>query len=164
VALHRIKVGRLYRAKFRTFEDYCHTVWGLSRVHFNRLLAAGKTVAALREAGAPVPTTESQAREIASLPKETKAKVMKKARKKAGKGRLTAKHVKAAKREVLGQPEEQPKTVAANTLTPLSVVLRQVQRAKALLGPEKEFDEVHALLEEIEAALAAHAKKEDAPK
>src|SRR5262249_46299170 len=43
-ALYTIKEQRLYRAEFKSFEDYCQTKWGIGRQYAYRLIAAGQVV------------------------------------------------------------------------------------------------------------------------
>ncbi len=68
-ALLDIRDGRLYRAQYATFEDYCRERWGMSQRHGNRLIEAASVVQNLGPAG-PVPETERHARELAPLEPE----------------------------------------------------------------------------------------------
>ena len=43
-ALQEIWDQRLYRAEYRTFDDYCLKQWGITSRHANRVLAAGAVV------------------------------------------------------------------------------------------------------------------------
>ncbi len=67
-ALASIRDGRLYRATYETFEDYCRERWGFSKRHANRLVEAAEVVTELGPIG-PI-TNEGQARAIASTRKE----------------------------------------------------------------------------------------------
>ena len=60
-----IRDSRLYRQDYGTFEDYCRERWGMSLNYTERLMTASNIIATL-----PIgrlPTTESQARELAPL-------------------------------------------------------------------------------------------------
>ena len=97
-ALMRIRDGRLYRDKFGTFEDYCRTKWSLSKTHVNRLVQASEVVGDVTPIGVK-PATESQARPLASVPKEERAEVWQRVVEtapvdaKTSKPKITAKHV-----------------------------------------------------------------------
>lgn len=96
-ALAKIRDGRLYRAEFSTFEDYCQTRWSLGRNYVNRLVAAAEVVADVVPIGTK-PKSESQARPLASVPKEERAEVWQEVVKTApkddaGEPVVTAKHV-----------------------------------------------------------------------
>lgn len=66
-ALRCIQEGRLYRASFSSFEDYCRDRWQIGRTYAYRLIEAAKTVSLLRSAGAPEPQNERQVRELLQL-------------------------------------------------------------------------------------------------
>src|SRR5262245_26470570 len=65
-ALLSIRECRLYRAEFGTFEEYCRARWGMSKTHANRMIDAADVAGNLTPTGV-IPTTERQARELASL-------------------------------------------------------------------------------------------------
>ena len=44
LALMEIRDGRLYRAEFGTFEEYCNQRWGWERAHAYRLIDAAQVV------------------------------------------------------------------------------------------------------------------------
>ena len=69
-ALLTIRDKRLYRASFRTFEEYCNQRWSMGRAYVNRIIAAADVVANLAPIGAILPQIESQARPLASLAPE----------------------------------------------------------------------------------------------
>lgn len=82
LALHQIKThkdGILWRASFRSFDEYCQVRWNYRKAHAYRLLAAGDFVSRLDAAlSAPkanqpkpwFPRNEGQIREILRLPEE----------------------------------------------------------------------------------------------
>ena len=65
-AMAIIREKRLYRADYKTFEEYCRDKWGIQRNYANKLIAASEVVANL-EMGTIVPKTETQARPLTSL-------------------------------------------------------------------------------------------------
>jgi hypothetical protein len=117
-ALMRIRDGRLYRAGFPTFEDYCQAAWSLSRTRAYELMDAAGTVGAVSAiADTPPPANEGQARELRGLPADTAAEVMRKAHDDSA-GKVTASAIRQA-REVVAprpaapQPESAPDPWAA---------------------------------------------------
>ena len=80
-ALLQIREKRMYRDRgYRSFDDYCRDHWGWTKTHANRLIGSAQVVAQIEEA-APIgviPTTESQARELARAdePEEVWAEVL----------------------------------------------------------------------------------------
>lgn len=65
-ALLKIRDSRLYRATYRTFEDYCRERWGISKTHANRLIGSVSVMENLTPIGA-IPVTESQIRTLTSF-------------------------------------------------------------------------------------------------
>ena len=72
MALYEIRDRRLYRARHKTFSEYCEAVHQLSRHYVNRLIQAGKigaeVVPIVTNMGLPAPENEAQLRELARLP------------------------------------------------------------------------------------------------
>lgn len=66
-ALLAIRDGRLYRADYATFEDYCRDRWGMSRIQAHRLIDAADVRAELLPTGNTLPANERQARPLAAL-------------------------------------------------------------------------------------------------
>ena len=118
-ALARIRDGRLYRAEFKTFEEYCGARWNLSRAYVHRLVAASDVVADICDDGGELlptgnkPETERQARPLVNVPKEERAAVWKEVVETAprdydGKVKITAKHVEQVVAEKIGKPQPSP--------------------------------------------------------
>lgn len=116
-ALAKIRDGRLYRAEFSTFEEYCGSKWNLSKRHVNRLVAAAEVVEDIKpdvEPTGPVgptiaPSTERQARPLASVPKEERATVWQEVvdtapKTDAGEPKITAAHVQEVVDRKLDKP------------------------------------------------------------
>jgi hypothetical protein len=96
-ALAAIRDGRLYRQHFATFEDYCKQRWSLSRSRAYRLIEGADVVDRMLPIGDKiVPSTESQARELAGLTPRQCAIVMRVAHENSG-GKITAAAIRAAR-------------------------------------------------------------------
>lgn len=67
-ALLTIRDSRLYRADYGTFEDYCRERWGLSRKRGYDLIAAASVVGNLSQICDTLPTRESHAAALVTLP------------------------------------------------------------------------------------------------
>lgn len=93
-ALLKIRDARLYRASHASFEAYCREKWGMTRRRADQLIEASAVVIGLASEnhGSQI-TTERQARELAKVPEESRAEVLKEA---AEAGPVTAKAIKAA--------------------------------------------------------------------
>jgi hypothetical protein len=67
-ALMEIRDGRQYRsAGWSDFDTYCRERWGMARAHAYRMIEASEVVSELSPIGDKLPTSESQARELAPL-------------------------------------------------------------------------------------------------
>jgi len=100
-ALEEIRDSRIYRATFKTFEEYCKDRWGFSRIQAHRLIESAEVASMLPIGNRP--KTESQARELAKAPPEKREEVMTKAQEKAkdeGKP-VAARHVEEAVAEAI---------------------------------------------------------------
>jgi hypothetical protein len=106
-ALEEIRDARLYKADFKTFEDYCTHKWGFKRAHAHRLIEAAGIANELSPIGDI--KTESQARELVKVPKEKREAVIKTAAAKAeAAGRkLTARDISDA-----AQPQSTATSIA----------------------------------------------------
>lgn len=103
-ALLEIRESRLYRAEFRTFEDYCQEKWGMDRNYANKQIRAAETVGNLGTIVPIIPVTESQARPLTSLPPQEQAAAWKQAVETAPEGKITAAHVQAVVDEIQQKP------------------------------------------------------------
>ena len=80
-ALVEIRDQRLFRAQFRTFEDYCREKWGMTRRHADRLVLANAVVENLEsdqlvsKIPIAIPVNEAQARPLAALPPKQQVEV-----------------------------------------------------------------------------------------
>jgi len=108
-ALIAIRDGALYSDVDKTFEGYCKKRWGFSRPHAYRLIESAKVIDNLSPMGdIDPPTNERQARVLAEIEDvNQQADVWAKANEtapkdKAGNPKVTAAHVAATAKEVLG--------------------------------------------------------------
>ena len=83
--LIKIRDGRLYRAAYRSFEEYCLKRWNITRQHVNNLIRADKTRKNLETLVSKdeMPTKEKHFREVARAPVEKQAEVVRAAKKAA---------------------------------------------------------------------------------
>lgn len=115
-ALVAIREERLYTDVDGTFEGYCKKRWGFAKSRAYQLIDAASVVEVVSTIGGHAPPNERVARELASVPGETKqadvwAKAVETAPKdKAGNAKVTAAHV----RKVAVESGLRPKPAATN--------------------------------------------------
>jgi hypothetical protein len=117
-ALSEIRDSRIYRATFKTFEDYCKDRWDFSKTYANNIIAAAEVVGNLTTIVVK-PQTETQARPLAKLPAEQQPAAWERAQeiaKEEGKEKPAARHVEAAVLEVM--PKEDPEPLVVDGTTP----------------------------------------------
>lgn len=119
-ALAAIRDGRLYRAEYGTFEEYCERRWNLSRIHAyrfieaaavnNNLLPMGNTPTmflsnpATWPPGFKLPANERQARPLTSLEPEQQREAWQRAVDTAPNGKITAAHVESVVEQFKAPP------------------------------------------------------------
>jgi hypothetical protein len=110
-ALMEIKSRKLYRAEFRTFEEYCRRRWEFNRAHAYRLIGAAEICKSLSPIGdIPLPENECQIRPLVGLPPNVVAKAWKRACKAAGvDGKVTGALVLKAVGDVTGRVQREDK-------------------------------------------------------
>ena len=110
MALREIRVGKLYREDYDTFDDFLLKEYQLSRSYASRLIGfveVKESIADSKHADAIV--NEAQARALSAVPEENRAKVLKEAVKS---GEVTAQTIKAAAAEVVAPKAEPEKPKA----------------------------------------------------
>jgi hypothetical protein len=125
-ALFEIRDSRLYREKFKTFDDYLLNRWGFSKAHGNRLIAAAKVVENLAPIGV-IADSESVLRPLTVLEPEEQREAYQEAVKASPSGKPTAKLVKAeaqkrkpARKALRNKPE--PESARNSVEVPLEPV------------------------------------------
>ena len=100
-SLMEIRVKRLYRGEYETFEEYCQSKWGFSKSFANKGIIAAEIACTL---GTIVPiSNEGTAREFVSVPKEDRPAVAEKAKTIAaekGRDTINSRDVKEAKAKI----------------------------------------------------------------
>jgi hypothetical protein len=93
IALAEIRDARLYKADFKTFEEYCVKKWGWTKQHCYRLIECAPIAKSN-----PQVTSINQVRALAKVPEEKRNQVIKKAlaKSKSAGRKLTAKDISAA--------------------------------------------------------------------
>jgi hypothetical protein len=95
-ALQRILSSRLYRGKYRTFEEYCPAEFEFSDRHARGLMRAADIFETLQKQNVLIlPKTESQARPLSKLSREEWAPAWQEAVDTAPEGKIRANHVAA---------------------------------------------------------------------
>ena len=116
-ALSEIRDSRIYRATFKTFEDYCQKRWEFEKAYAFRMIAAAEVVANLSPMG-DTPSSERQARPLAKLPADQQPAAWERAQEIAKEEYkpVAARHVEAAVLEVM--PKEEPEPLVVDGTTP----------------------------------------------
>ena len=165
-ALLAISEKRLYRDKHENFKAFCKDDLGISRQYAYSLIGSAKVEAQL-SAIADIrvkPLTESQFRELISVPEENRVDVWKRALNLAGDKPMTAKLVRQAaayfKAPKTGKPKAKAATGASVNLGTALALLAKAQGAALKNGAAnrkkvlKNLEDLRACLEEL-ARLAA---------
>lgn len=114
-ALLAIRDGRLYRADFGTFEEYCKERWGIERRRAYQLMDAASTVNNVKNFSHEPPRTESHAAPLAQIEPEKQPEVWQQIVDTAPNGKVTGKHARTVVDEYT-----QPKSPATNGHAPPS--------------------------------------------
>lgn len=108
LALMEIRDGRLYRAEYGTFEEYCQERWGWERRHAYRLIDAAAAVENVSNwTQNQVPANEAQARPLTSLPPAQQREAWERVLETAPNGKITAAIVTQAAKEIRQERTEQ---------------------------------------------------------
>lgn len=93
-ALAQIRDWRLYRASYRTFEDYCIERWGMVASRARQLISSAEVVSNLKSVTTvTLPANEAQTRPLARLEPKQQVQVYLEATATAPGGKLTAAHI-----------------------------------------------------------------------
>jgi hypothetical protein len=124
-ALAEIRDSKLYRADFKTFEDYCRVKWGWSKPYCTQLIGAARVVESLPESAKVAIATESQARELAKVEPERRVEVIELA---AQAGPLTARSIREA-----AKPTAAPEPPAEEDRPHIKTSVEEVVTTDAML-------------------------------
>jgi ParB family chromosome partitioning protein len=111
LALMEIRDERLYRAEFRTFEEYCNQRWGWGKSYANKLIASAEVMGNLGTIVPILPATETQTRPLAPLSPDLQREAWRQAVDTAPNGKVTQAHVQAVV-DKMTQPEPEPTRMA----------------------------------------------------
>jgi phage N-6-adenine-methyltransferase len=113
-ALLAIRDGKLYRAEFGTFEDYCQDRWNMTHRRANQLVQAAEVASNLGTVVPVLPASERQARPLAPLAPEQQREVWAIAVDTAPNGKVTSAHVERTVQEYI-TPEKPSPHVSNNS-------------------------------------------------
>ncbi len=106
-ALLKIRGSRLYRESHDTFEDFCRERWSMTKSRANQMIDAANVVGNLTTMVVN-PTSERQARPLASLSPTQQREVWTEAVRTAPNGKVTAAHVERVRDELIIVDEVEP--------------------------------------------------------
>ncbi len=107
-SLVRVRDGRLYRARYSTFEEYCEARWQISRSRAYQLVGATETLSTIVDKiDVPPPTNEGQLRALAAVPEDDRADVWTEAHERTD-GKPTAAAIRSAAEERADRREPAP--------------------------------------------------------
>jgi len=156
-ALMGINRNRLYRAEFRSFEEYCRTRWEISRIHAFRLLKAAEVHQLLLPIGnIPLPENEAQIRPLTALPPNKAKLIWQKAIKKAAPGKVTAKVVRLVISESEGSVKEFSSSGQMEWQHQITVLLQKIRSA----NERGKLHEASEILERIRVVLDVELARE----
>jgi protein gp37 len=153
-ALAEIKRDKLYRPKYKTFQDYCESVHQISRQYANRLVKAGEIysemVPIVSKMGLTPPDNEAQMRELSRLPDTVqRVEVLRTIAEEEGDEKLTASRLREEIDRRLETVESERETAPSPS--------QRVRNAAALVDKlEAAIDsgkDLRHLLRELKAAL-----------
>lgn len=157
-ALSEIRDGKLYRAKYKTFEQYTEAKWGWGAHRARQIINA---VAVQKSVTKVTLLNEAAARQMGEIPEPHRNGVAKKAAKESGGEPINAAQIKEAAKEIVKPPKapEKPSGPGPRPPKPVDEEGRAIHpRAAAALARTGEFQalerEAHALKRKI-LALAA---------
>ena len=102
--LLKIKEGRLWRSKYKSFKDYCEQRWGLTRQRIYQMMEAYEVVGSLPDDLASLITNEGQVRALSKSPPGKRGSALRIA---ASRGPVTAAAIEKAADE-----QSKPRSIA----------------------------------------------------
>lgn len=160
-ALKAINDDRLYREKFKRFEDYCEQQWGLTDKYAYRLIQAYEVYVALQKDSTigeqHLPGNESQIRPLLRLDTDKQAAAWKQVVKSADGKKVTAEMVENVVNAKLGNGD------AKHKLSPTKQKLDKIAKLvkKALKdNSELTVDQLKKVLEDIQGLIEGKKKSD----
>lgn len=168
-----IRDERLYRGEFKTFEECCQTLWGMSRQYLNSGIRAAEIAQDL-ETMVSI-SNERTAREFTEVPKEDRPKVAEAAKQVAaekGRDKINSRDVKEAKakiykvetkiEELPAEPDAEPVPTEPDPVTLVEdedgTWLESLPLHSQLQGlPLRRFEEAALLWQQFEAVMKSTA-------
>lgn len=130
-ALMAIKTQKLYRAEYRTFEEYCAEKWHIGHSRAYQLIEAAAIKENLSTTVDILPENERQMRELKGLEPDQQRQVWAKAVDTAPKGKITAQHIKDVRQQEIPMPEPEPPKMMITTNHPISVFIPPKEKPAA---------------------------------
>jgi hypothetical protein len=93
LALLTVRKDKLYRQKYRSFEQYCRNRWNMSKTHANRMITASTVATQMTPMGVTLPN-ERQARALSQDDGDDQPEAWNEVIQTAPNGKVTAKHIK----------------------------------------------------------------------
>lgn len=136
-----IRDERLYRAEFKSFEEYCSERWGFERIRAHQMIDGAKVMSGLTAAigdRISLPVNERQTRALHAVPEEKRAEVWEEAIGKAKKGSSPAASIieKIAKK-------------FKKVVTRKSAAPSDAGWSKEMLADDKELRDAFAAIEKV---------------
>jgi N6-adenosine-specific RNA methylase IME4 len=124
-ALLKIRDKKLYRQEYSTFEEYCQSKWSIERRRAYQLMDAATVVENVNNCTQTLPQNEAQARPLTKLDPEDQVKAWAKVIETAPEGKITAKVVLEAAKEIQQERREERRaerveTIIQETAEPIS--------------------------------------------
>lgn len=151
-ALDEIRVSRLYRNAYRTFDEYLRVRWRMSGKRAYDLINSSQVVQQLQAAGiTDLPTNASQTRPLQPLPAAEVPRIWREVTQAVPQPERTKLRIQQTVKQLAGEYVPEPREVAG-IIAPRTVRFSPIawERLTAAAGAGQEY----ALLEQIIAGLA----------
>ena len=119
LALKQIRDKRLYREKFKSFEAYCQSKWGFTRVRGHQLIQIGNVVEALPEKCKALLNSPRAATELGKAPVRQREGILAAV---AKHGKVTAEEIKRQVRKLPALPGNAGQLDKTGTLIPRETI------------------------------------------
>jgi len=142
-ALMEIRDKELWRYDYKSFEDYCHKVWGWKKSYSYMLMESAVVVKALPKSVSTIVENPGQVSALAKVPKEKRAEVLEKA---ASNGKVTARSIAEAAKP----PPEVRQTPVVDIPAEVAFVEGEEERLNTQGNPANEIIQgIEAVLKDL---------------